>query len=198
LDVTHWQDWPKPFTAEQCAQLYIQDYIASQRTLSKASGRAVSTIARWSKADDWPGQRARFKSELGAQTIKKTAEKASDAFSEALVSMLESHQEAHSVAKSIALFALNAYSIEANEAQNSEDPERIKAAAAKMDSSRINQLHLVLDRAISGERVATGMDLEQNPGKALEVIRKEGFVAVSVDEWDRIQEFMNKAVENNA
>ena len=179
-----WEDWPKPWTRDQCERRYVEGAKISLRKLSGLSGVPLSNLTRWSSTKDeegksWVGKRDQFEINLRSKTRKKTLEKVSNQLSEENSSVLTEHFTVQKTARELAglFFQIQHKTIRDLEKHSSE--EALKELSKIVISA--NFWSLILDRSIKGERTALGLEYEQNPDKAAQVLERLGLTVLDLN-----------------
>jgi len=164
----------KKWTREECRRRYVEGEKISFRTLSQESGRTLSLLGRWSKADGWVEEREQYQNKLRTKTVAKTIEKTSDRLSEELAKRNEDHVKGYEVFRAIANQFNKAL---LTELQASGDKLKL------LDDKSVSFQRYVTGykMAVEGERVALGMEyLDIN--KAIAKLVRDGFEVVEPED----------------
>lgn len=173
-----WQDWPQPWSREQCRDRYVRGSKIGLRTLAEQSGRSLGTLGGWSSEDDWQVQREQFQDKKRSRTDEKIVEQVSQAIAEEAADVAAEHFNAHRSARKIAEFYLNAVSAQLKRLTH---PEMLEEALKAVSPLSLNFISLTLDRSIQGERQALGMEYD-DINKAIAAIERTGLKVVAPDD----------------
>jgi hypothetical protein len=149
------RDLPQPWSREQCRDRYVRGERIGLRTLQDLSGRGLSTLGEWSKAEDWTGQRERFHDERRTRTDELIIEKSAESISDELAAIAATHYESYKGLR--------------------EHAETL--VRSTVDPELLNALSLIVDRSIKGEREARGMKF-QDINEAIKAVRRAGLEVV--------------------
>ncbi len=177
----------KGWSREECRNRYVHGPRIGLRGLAEISHVPYKTLAGWSAEESWPEQRNQFQGELRTQTDKKVKEKLSMSLAELAIEHFGSYRRVRRIADSLlSQIEAKVMQLESNHPELV-DPEQIKESLRELfevsNVSNINQLSLILDRAVQGERTVTGAEYEDLQ-KAANVLRRRGFDVVVADGTD--------------
>ncbi len=168
-----------PWSKERCRDRYVHGQKIGLRALAVESGVSFKTLTEWSAKDDWPGQRKHFQDNLRTETDKKVKSKLSITRAELSIEHFESHRQVRRVAQCLlGIIEDKVQQIQSNHPELV-DPEQLQQTVKQLFShvGNINQLSMVIDRAVEGERVAAGLEYEDLQ-KAAAALRRHGFDVV--------------------
>ncbi|AFY60101.1 hypothetical protein [Synechococcus sp. PCC 6312] len=176
-----------PWSKEQCRNRYVHDSKIGLRALAVESGVSFKTLSEWSAKDDWPGQRQQFQDNLRTQTDKRVESKLAMSRAELSVEHFESHRQARRVAQCLlGIIEDKAQQVQSNHPELV-DPEQLQETVKQLflHVGNINQLSMVIDRAVEGERKAAGLEYE-DLHKAAAILRRRGFDVVVADNTELV------------
>ena len=181
-DKNFWDSWDKkPWTKEQCARRYIEGDRISLRQLATDSEVALRTLCTWSSKGNWTEKRQQFGSKLAAVTQEKLIEKTSDRLSDTMAGLAEEHLKAHQQFRKLVQLRTNVAISQINQAD-----DRLAAIEA-IDPVQFNLFSLILDRAIKGERAATGLEYQIDINSAAAVLENAGYVIIDPSQTEEIK-----------
>jgi hypothetical protein len=179
-----WDNWKKPWTKEQCRRRYVEggDDIGI-RELSVQSGRARSTVQRWSAEEvdglNWFSQRVRFRSQLSTVTQQRTIEKTSERLSDKLSEIAIANYEAHRVSRDFARLVIESKMQLFVEALQPDLPIEQKIQIHKNNSgAEANHWHQILARSTSAIAEVTGLINYVQADSAAKVLISKGYEIV--------------------
>lgn len=160
----------RPWTKEQCRDRYVRGDRITLQQLAVESGNPYKTLNHWSRFDEpkWSIQRQDFQAQLRLDCDKKVLEEISTHTSDLAVEHLKSYQSARSVVD--VYFRWQSKRLD----EVKSIPERLEAELKSIRAANINFWMLSLERAISGERLAAGLEWENVP-KAIAFLEKLGY-----------------------
>ncbi len=168
----------KGWSREKCRNRYVHGPRIGLRGLAELSHVPYKTLAGWSAEENWPEQRNQFQGELRTQTDKKVKEKLSMSLAELAIEHFSSYRRVRRIADSLlSQIESKVMQLESNHPELV-DPEQIKESLRELfevsNVTNINQLSLILDRAIQGERTVSGAEYEDLQ-KAANALKRRGF-----------------------
>ncbi len=160
-----WCNWKKPWNREQCERRYVEGEKIGLRGLSALSGVSDRQISRWSRQGNWTEARLQFVAKLTAKTREKAIEKISNDRSEELRKLSEEHLKGYQTMRRVAnvFFAKVASKVSSNSDE-----------VFKIPSGECQKWAIVFDKAVQGERQATGMDYE-DLNLAIAALERHGY-----------------------
>jgi hypothetical protein len=157
----------KSWTKDQCRDRYCRGQISLSQ-LAYDSGVPRQTLAGWSASDGWVAHRKRIQTELRTKSDENFIEQAS----EHLSSLAMAHFKSFSTSRNVIDTYFNWQSDRLKEVANI--PERLEAEIKSINPAAVNHWCTALERAVNGERTATGMDWESVP-KAIAYLTRLGY-----------------------
>ena len=165
-----------PWSKEKCRDRYVHGSKIGLRALALESGVSFKTLSEWSAKDDWPGQRKHFQDNLRTKTDEKIKSKLSISRAELSIEHFESHRQVRRVAQCLlGIIEDKVQQIQSNHPELV-DPEQLQQTVKQLFShvGNINQLSMVIDRAVEGERTVSGAEYEDLQ-KAANALKRRGF-----------------------
>jgi len=183
-----WEKLPKPWSKTQCRRRYVEcDDDIGIRGVAKLSGRAPSTIQKWSaeliEGRNWHQQRIHFQSSLGTTTRKKIIEKVSTEISNEFSSIVAENYQVHEMTRNY-IARLISQKV-AQLAQDLKLPDEYKKKAiAKHTSVEINNLSQALKRSTDAISEILGLRYHVDMNAATQKVRGEGYEIIDPSKRD--------------
>ncbi|MGB3205448.1 MAG: hypothetical protein WBB28_10700 [Crinalium sp.] len=177
-----WKRWHKPWTKQQCEQVYIQGGI-STRQIAAESGVSERTVARWSTAGGWVKKRQQFDENVTAKTTQKVIEKVSENRATKLIELSDEHAATARELRQLARFIVQAKTRELTEAKAAGQTEFSKMIDNfYSNSNNLNYLSLCVSRALQDEARATGLNYAVNADAAAAYLESLGYQVIDPSE----------------
>ena len=175
----NWDKLPKPWTQEQCRIRYVEggDNIGL-RAIALMSGRAESTLERWSSQEKWVVQRGQHKGKLKEVTQQKTIEKTSDKLSDQLSEIAIANYERHKLFRDYAAKIVQIKAQQLAEIQNLPLDERARILAKDHIGYEMNYWSQILRRSTDAIEGVTGLKYYVDINAAAGRLEKEGYEVI--------------------
>ena len=178
-----WKKWKKPWTKQQCRQVYIETD-KSLRQLSELSGRAYPTISRWGNEEDpnWTTLKSQYQAQrTQAVEVGITAPSQGTAPVSPGLGSFEQMLDRHATAANISLTAATTYfrvlNMEMARLQKGTKGDEFLEQALKLlknNSLPSQRWAEVMARSIEIQRQASCVEVWQDLNTAIKVIQDMG------------------------
>ncbi len=154
-------------------QYYIESKdLISLRSLAELAGRGTTTLAKWSKAGNWVLKRSQYWADVKKATREKSISCISDVWSQEAEELAKEHLEHHKKVRKFAEMLLDA-AIET--ASTSENPVEV---FRKLKIGDLNYISQISDRAVKGERDASGLPMAIDLNAAIRALQAAGYAVI--------------------
>lgn len=174
MNLEFWKDWDKPWTQEQCQQRYVQGSRIGLRALAAEGDRSKKTVEDWCAAGKWVQERDRFQQNLQREIEQQTREKLAAELGEEYQQLNTEHFSSFKASRQLAALYFKMSARRLAYLQKIGSESELTAALENLSPVNANFWSLILDRAVRGERVASGLEYH-DLNKAIDLLRQHGY-----------------------